>query len=688
MASIDEIIKKEINPFDRTPLKVFNFWNEERNPSLTVGSIHKEAIAKITEALDLVVSDSYTRTLILDGDSGSGKSYLLRRLKEQLNDRAFFAYIEPWVDSDYIWRHILRYTVDSLMRTPEGAEESQLLLWLKSLSAFKDKGLKKRIMGERGLFIHNLQGTYPYGMYQAKEFFGVLYDLTNPDLYYAACDWLRGDELSAEDLKAIGVKDSIKTETDAKGILTNLGKISAKTQPIVLCFDNLDNIPKLPSGSPNLQPWFDVNTMLHSQNVKNFLVILSIVKNNWRGSLDSVQGADKAGIYGSVRLKRINLEQAKALWETRLYPIHQQADPKPKSPIYPLTAESLKEKFPSGKTYPRTALQLGRRLVQEYKLSPEGSSPEGGDRSVSQTEDYSAIFKLLWMETFKKTQKKISKISQISSPERIKMVQEALGAFGIEARLEFLENKKFTAESLSYQIAGKRVGVVWSETPNMKTFCAAMDSCYQTVLENLCEVLYLIRAEGLGSQNNKGYRLFQKTFNRPPHQHISPHLDSLHYLAAYHSLVNDACSKELAIGDRIPNLEELQSLVRDSRVLHKCALLQQLGVVPAEEYSESENNSEETSGATSEETSEETSAKDLEYKRLVAEAKEFMVDFLKTQQMLGRKTLVKNVLAEFNKLDEYQINKLLKELDQENKIQIIGVEKTPEYHFVCIVPES
>ena len=178
MASIDEIIKQEINPFDRTPLKNFNFWNEESNPNQTVDSIHQEAIAQVTETLDLVVSDSCTRTLILAGDSGSGKSYLLRRLKEQLNQRAFFAYIEPWVDSDYIWRHVLRYTVDSLMRIPAGQQESQLLLWLKSLSAFRDESLKKRLLGERGLFIHNLQGTYPSGIYQAKQFFGVLYDLT------------------------------------------------------------------------------------------------------------------------------------------------------------------------------------------------------------------------------------------------------------------------------------------------------------------------------------------------------------------------------------------------------------------------------------------------------------------------------------------------------------------------------
>ena len=707
MASIDEIIKQEINPFDKTPLKDFNFWNEESYPNLTVESIHQEAIAQITETLDLVLSDSRSRTLVLAGDSGSGKSYLLRRLKEQLNQRAFFAYIEPWVDSDYIWRHVLRYTVDSLMRIPEGEQESQLLLWLKSLSAFRDESLKKRLLGERRLFIHNLQGTYPSGLYQAKQFFGVLYDLTNPDLYYAACDWLRGDDLSEEDLKAIGVKEAIKTETDAKGILTNLGKISAKTQPIVLCFDNLDNIPRLPDRSPDLQPWFDVNTLLQSHNVKNFMVILSIVTQNWRLSLDRIQQADRAGIYSSVGLKRINLRQAKALWETRLYPLHQQAEPKPESSIYPLTAESLKEKFPRGKTYPRNALQIGRRLIQEYKLDLAPRPSGGGGGQPPPVVDYVALFKLLWLQRFKKTQQKISKISQISSPERIKMLQEALIALGIEARREFLQNKKFTAESLSYQLAGgERVGVVWSETPNMKTFCAAMDSCYQTVVQNLCDTLYLIRAEGLGSQNNKGYKLFQKTFSRPPHDHISPHLDSLHYLAAYHSLVNDAGAKELSVGDRTPNLEELQSLTRDSRVLEKCGLLRELRIVSGQPdssldsgsdsssdissdiSSDSSSDSGSDSGSDSSSDSGSDSSSDDSNDRLKAEAKEFMLNLLKTQQMLGRKTLVKNTLSEFNKLEEHEVNQTLKKLTQENHIKLIGLDKNPEYQLVCIVPES
>jgi len=55
---------------------------------------------------------------------------------------------------------------------------------------------------------------------------------------------LRGDDLDEDDLNQLGVKHTIDNE-DAQNILANFGRISAQTQPIVLCFDQLDNIPRL-----------------------------------------------------------------------------------------------------------------------------------------------------------------------------------------------------------------------------------------------------------------------------------------------------------------------------------------------------------------------------------------------------------------------------------------------------------
>jgi Cdc6-like AAA superfamily ATPase len=313
MASISQTIQREINPFDSTTFRPGNFWQEQQNPVLNVESIHQEAISDIKTVLDQVASDHRTRTLMLYGDSGSGKSHLLGRLKRQLNSKAFFAYIGPWPDSDFIWRHILRQAVDSLLYAPEGQKESQLLLWLKGLPAFKDRGFVKWVLGERGIFIRNFRTSYPTGIYNAKEFFGVLYDLTNPELYPLACDWLRGDLLDEDDLKALGVRSAIDTEDAAQKILANFGKISAETQPIVLCFDQLDNIPRLSNGFIDLQALFSVNSSIHNEHAKNFLVIISIITNTWKENAARVQSADKARLLdASVSLKPITLDEAEA----------------------------------------------------------------------------------------------------------------------------------------------------------------------------------------------------------------------------------------------------------------------------------------------------------------------------------------------------------------------------------------
>ncbi len=257
MTTLKEIIQQEVNPFDSVTFRTGNFWTEENNSTIvTVKSIHQSAITQVQNTLQQVIRDNRTRSILLTGDSGCGKSYLLNRLKKTLNDRAFFAYVEPCPSSDSIWLHTLRYTVDSLMHVPEGEKESQLILWLKGLSAYKDGGIKKKILGAKNHFIHELRSTYPTGIYQPKDFFAALYALTNPDLYFSACDWLQGNSISEDDLKLLGVNSIIDAEESARGILGNFGRISADNKPIVLCFDQVE-ATRFPDGSFNLSSVFN-----------------------------------------------------------------------------------------------------------------------------------------------------------------------------------------------------------------------------------------------------------------------------------------------------------------------------------------------------------------------------------------------------------------------------------------------
>lgn len=660
MATVDEIIRQEANPFDPVTFKTGNFWQEEdASITSTVNAIHQAEINQVTQVLMQVAKDHYTRTVLLAGDAGSGKSYVLKRLRDSLNSQAFFVYIPPFVDSDHIWRHTLRQTVDSLMHNPEGQQESQLTLWLKSLSVFSDRSLLKKLLGERNLFINNFRSEYPTGIYQAKEFFGVLYDLNNPDLYFTACSWLRGEDLDDEDLKALKVKHSIDSETAAQGILANLGKVSTSTYPIVLCFDQVETAQSA-DGSANIQPVFNVNTTFHNEKLKNFLILISININTWKQNIGRIQQSDKDRIESLVSLKRISLDQAEALWASRLQPLHSQANPKPESNIYPLTREDLEKTFPGGKTTPRHTLSLGYKLLLNQKLGSvlPLSSPAVAPDSLS-------AFKLLWEQELRKTEQKVTRIRHFSEPELVSMLSRVLAALKIkDIHLKLLPSKTYASYSFSYLSPQKqqKVGLVWAEN-STKTFFHTMNSCAAIEQARACDEMYLIRAEENGKPNSKGYKLYKQIFvDSSQNHHIKPDLESVHYLATCDRLVNSVQAQEVVLGDKTLTLNDLETLVRDSGVLKGCSLLQDLGILPKEEGKEKEVT--------------------------LDREKDFLLSFIKTHHLMSRKNIVQNTLEQFPKLTDTQIERIIQELYQENQIRILDESVPSMDQIICLIPQQ
>ncbi|NET02171.1 MAG: ATP-binding protein [Sphaerospermopsis sp. SIO1G1] len=659
MTDINDIIKREVNPFDVINLKPTNFWADQQDATLMVDSIHKEAIIDIESSLDLVGKNHISRTVLLVGDSGSGKSYLLGRLKRTLNPKAFFAYILcNWADSSNIWRHILRYTVDSLTQVPEGEKESQLMLWLKSLSAFTRSDIKKRIFNDnfwealqsnRQKFIKHLKSTYKTaGIYNPDIFFGVLHDLANPELYDIACEWLRGDDLSEESMQEIKVKNCIDTEDAAKNILANFGRISTQTQPIVLCFDNLDTMPQTLEGFLDIQPFFNVNTTIHGDNLKNFLVIISVITNTLRRHWDRVLPADKAGIHKTVQLRRINLKQAEALWVYHLKPLHKLANSQLESSIFPLTRQILETNYPGGKTMPRNTLTLGREEYQKYKEALQIKNTDNGSSNNHKKDKIKAEFELLWQKEYKKIQGKIPKLSLLSSSELIQMLQQSLSALQIQGIKPKLLTGKYATYSLSYQQSKKqdRVGIVWTEDSNMTTFFYVMNACKNAIQKNSCQTLYLIRAGNVGKPNLAGNQIYRQIFTNTHNQHIKPSLPAVHYLATYQSFVNAAKSQELVIAGKTINVQELGFLMRESQILQKkCTLLSDLRLVSKSNPNPASNSS---------------------------PIKDFLLNLIKTQGFMGVPTLISQAAIQFSGIQEIEIQKSIDLLCQEQKAKIIN----------------
>jgi hypothetical protein len=701
MTDINDIIKREVNPFDIINLKPTNFWAEEQDSKLMVESIHKNAIIEIEGLLDLVGKDHRSRTVLLAGDSGSGKSYLLGRLKRTLNPKAFFAYILcNWADSNNIWRHILRHTVDSLIQVPEGEKESQLMLWLKSLTAFTRSDIKQRIFNDnfwealqsnRKKFIKHLKDTYKQaGIYNPDMFFGVLHDLANPELYDLACEWLRGDDLNEDSMQEIKVKTCIDTEDAAKNILANFGRVSTQTQPIVLCFDNLETMPQLPEGFMDIQPFLNVNTTIHGDNLKNFLVIISVITNNWNRHLDRIFLADKAGIHKTIQLKPITIEQAEALWAYQLQPLHQLANPRPESPIFPLSRQILEKNYPGGKTIPRSTLLLGRNEYQKYKgsLLDEQAKPETvtiqikvttpNEKTVSKPivilppphpddqDTIQAEFQLLWQHEYTKSQGKITKISLLSSPDLIQMLQQSISTLKVQGVKSKLLGGKYASYSLSYQHPTNRqkLGIVWTEDSNMNSFYHVMNACQIVIQKNLCQTMYLIRGGDLGKPNLAGNQLYRQIFTNTNHVHVKPSLASIHYLATYQGLINSAKSQELVIGGKTINLQRLETLINEAEILHKCTLLQDLGIV---------SKPDKPPGTTG------NGRKDLR------PVKDFLLNLVKTQAFMGVPTLISQAVSQFPDVKETDIQHLIDLLCQEKTVKIMNPKAKLPDQLICLI---
>ena len=662
MVTLNQLILQEVNPFENWVTG--NFWQETVDPAMTVESIHQEILIDIEARLDAVIKDHKTRSTLLLGDSGSGKSYLLSRLKQKLNPKAFFAYIEPFPDSNSVWRHTLRYTIDSLVQAPEGSENSQLLLWLKGLSAFKKGGLDSFLRSGKQKFVGNMRLAYPSGIFNAKLFFSALYGLTDEQLYPLACAWLKGDDLDEEDQKLLGVSKNIDSEDAAQKILGNFGRITSETQPIVLCFDQLDAVARNENGDLELPTIFSLNSVIHNLKLNNFLIILSMVTDNWKRYSKQIIASDKARIQTPVlQLKPLSLDQIEAVWKVRLSPLHQQADPKPESPIFPLDRTDLERNFPSGKAILRTGLAVAKHHYDEYRSSIpiQETGPVVPDPPPVPT-PLPDLLSLRWQKELRQVRERVQQIKQFSSVELIAFLSEALTVLqSSPPEPRFLSHHKYAGQSLRLQNKGQRLGIVWAEEAHMSTFRAIMNACEQEIQKGSCDGLRVIRLAHLGKPNNQGHQIYRRIFSNGQHRHIKPDLDSVHQLATYRELVKDANAGELVLGAQEIDLSQLRQLVQVSDLLKECRLLRELDlfdqVLPPPPLP-------------------------------LQRAEEYLLQLVRMYNFLGKQTLVRNVLDRFGPdLEEAHVDQLIAKLCEAKYIRELDPNAKPEEQLICLIPD-
>ena len=163
------------------------------------------------------------------------------------------------------------------------------------------------------------------------------------------------------------------------------------------------------------------------------------------------------------------------------------------------------------------------------------------------------------------------------------MLISAISLLGIQQiKPRFLDGN-YSSCSFSYQPLerSKQVGILWNEDANLTSFYHAMKACEKALSLNKNITLIMIRSESVGRSRNQGYKIYQKIFNDSSNNHIKSSLESVHYLKTYQKLKNDARSGDLTLNFAPLKLTDLEKLVRETKVLHQCRLLQDLAIVPS-----------------------------------------------------------------------------------------------------------
>ena len=668
MVSFGAIVLRNTNPFDQT--------NAINDKEPIVNYIYQEAFIKIDRRFNDVVQNHCTHTVLINSDDGSNNEYLLSRLYQQFSHKALFIYIPPFPRREVIWQHILRYTVDSLVTTSDGNKRSQLLKWISKFKQEIKYDVFDFLRSDRKIFINKLKEIYKsVKIYNNDIFFGILYDLTDSSLYPLACEYLRGDDLSQESLEALGIEKSIGTETVARETLANLSRIVGNHQPIVLCFDQIQSIGKLPDGNLDLSALFTINTKIREENI-NSLMIFNIGNLTWKEHKEDIYELTKDSIDEIVYLKDINLAQAELLIESRLKKLYSQKSSQIPHPIYPLNRQILEKEFPQGRSNPRDLLIYARDTLQDYKKwltkGNERGNFEFPQRRENQEVSYLEIeshFFVTWYETFVKIQHDITTIRQLSSPTLIRILEEILILYKIDQIIyPLFVRTKYSSYSLGYHLTddSEMLGIIWMEDPNLNSFSHVMEACRKTSEKNPSLKLFLIRAESLGNPDDKGYKIYDEIFTNYTHFHIISDLKSIHYLATYYSLVKSVSEGNLIIAGKVIDLKDLRHLMYKSNILNNCGLLEKLGLVVSNYNSEEEKNTNQP----------------------LKEYKNYIFYLVKSQICLSTQVIIQKTNYCFPELSESKIQALVQQLCWQKKLKIIDSKAPLDSQLVCLAKKT
>jgi hypothetical protein len=255
------------------------------------------AIAKVRSAARREDAELRTTSLLVLGPAGAGKTHLFARLRRKLGPKAVFVHLRPLVGTEMTPRYVLGQIVHQLGYETETNSGDRSLKQLEALvgsslaqldgvspdlpRAFLDEvmGLDESARAEKLEWaVEKLLERHREAdeTYLARL---LLAPFMKPAQQRAALAWLAGRELEELHMQRLGVAGGLPEERIVQALQT-LGLFAAPGSPIVLVFDQLENLMDAEATGARVRAYANLVAELFDAT-RGFVLVQMALDSEW-----------------------------------------------------------------------------------------------------------------------------------------------------------------------------------------------------------------------------------------------------------------------------------------------------------------------------------------------------------------------------------------------------------------------
>ena len=312
------------NPFDEGI--VGDAWHDAASEVPEIGS---GAFSVCRQQLEAVRNTGKSRSILLHGAPGSGKTHLISRIRRYIADRnrtcwldSVFVYVRLQTSPGQVWRHTRRQLVEDILKRPaDGPSQLEHILFRNLAapgatgvlldewkSALRQEGPGAPDSMARGLYaiVEYLRKTGSLRALRVEIFErldgsiaisrsleAVLQRWIRRDHTSIAEAWLKGESLAEADLGKIGLAQAVNDEDpedQARDVVRQILQLIGAGTPVAFCFDQIEALQSSTSDTTGFFAFGNAAAAL--RGLTDNILLVSCIQTQHLKNLEGILGSN------------------------------------------------------------------------------------------------------------------------------------------------------------------------------------------------------------------------------------------------------------------------------------------------------------------------------------------------------------------------------------------------------------